>query len=79
MVLYGGIDEEGGILNDICILDLIIFKWHKYDFKSTSIPNLAHHCSTTVIKSENKNHPTFNLFKFPDLNPKQMTGKQVFD
>ena len=77
MLIYGGIDEEGNVLNDICMLDLIFYKWHKYDFKTIQITNLAHHCSTTVVKSENKNHPSFNIFKFPDLNPKQMTGKPV--
>ena len=67
MVIYGGIDDMGNILDDLWALDLnLTLRWNFIDTKGKQ-KALAHHCSTLIVSSEKKNHPQFNLFKFPDL------------
>ena len=73
MVIYGGIDLDNNILDDVCLLDLVHLKWYKYDF-NVKIPQLAYHCSTIVIKSENFNLENFSIFKI-EVNPTKKSGK----
>ena len=76
MVIYGGIDDDGNVLNDICLLDLVNLKWQKYEIKNKQVPFLAHHCSCFAIDSELKNLAGFNIFKTPESNSK-INGKKV--
>ena len=70
MVIHGGIDDDGNILNDICFLDLVNLKWQKYEIKNTDIPFLAFHSSSFVIKSELKKLAGFSIFRTPESNSK---------
>ena len=68
MVIYGGIDDDGNILDDLWALDLnLTLRWNHIDVKGPRQKPLSHHCSALVVSSEKKMHPQFNLFKFPDL------------
>ena len=67
MLVYGGVDEFDNILNDIWILDLNNLIWTRIDVLNNKImPFLVFHSSTLVLKSEKKNHPLMNIFKFPE-------------
>ena len=68
MVVYGGIDDEGHLLDDLWVLDLnLSMRWNYIEVKGIKQKALAHHCSTLVLSSEKRNHPLLNIFKFPDL------------
>ena len=66
MFIYGGIDDEGRILNDMWALDLIYLKWENISTYKKA-PNLAYHSSALVLRNQKKNSPYINLFKFTDL------------
>ena len=68
MVVYGGIDDDGNVLDDMWALDLnFTLKWYYVEAKGVKQKALAHHCSSLVLPFEKKNNPQMSLFKFPDL------------
>ena len=64
MLIYGGIDEEGVVLNDPWALDLYRMKWIQTKFATGSyLPKLYYHSSGQVFAPSKKYHPKFSLFK----------------
>lgn len=75
MVIYGGIDDEDRVLDDLWALDLnFTLKWIMADTKGMRLKPLAHHCTALVLPYEKRNNPQMSLFKFPDL----PTGRTTF-
>lgn len=68
MVVFGGIDDTGMIIDDLCALDLnFTLKWNIIETKGQKQKPLAYHCTSLILSSEKKNHPLLNLFKFPEM------------
>ena len=54
MVVYGGIDDDGKVLDDLWALDLnLTLRWNIIDTKGRQ-KALAHHCTALIISSEKK-------------------------
>ena len=77
MLVYGGIDEYGNILSDIYILEFSpTLTWFKVDIKSKPSA-LAHHCSALVLSAEKKNHPSFDIYRYPDLPQSRVSTSKI--
>ena len=64
MFIYGGIDEEGRVLNDPWALDLYRMKWIQTKFTNGAyLPKIYYHSSAQVFPPQKKYHPKFSLFK----------------
>lgn len=66
LVIYGGIHEENGILNDAWAIDLVKLKWSKVN-TNTQLPFLYSMASCLVLYSHHKNTEPISLYKLPQL------------
>jgi hypothetical protein len=68
MVVYGGIDDDENVLDDVWTLDLnFTLKWSNLDIKGPRHKPLAHHCSALILPFEKRNNSQMSIFKFPDF------------
>ena len=75
MVVYGGIDDDENVLDDLWILDLnFTLRWNMLDIRGPRHKALAHHCSALILPFEKRNNPQMSIYKFPDI----PTGRTTF-
>jgi hypothetical protein len=77
MFMYGGMDEDGNILHDFWLLELIKLRWIKIDPRGIKFPGMAYHSSALVISQEKKEHATFSIFRQPDIPIFQLKNKKI--
>lgn len=71
MIVHGGINEYGDILNDTYIFNLNLTKWSDIMINENNPgPFLAYHASCIIIPKEIKNSPKLNVYKLPESNKK---------
>ena len=77
MLVHGGIDDYGGYLNDIWILDILKLKWMPLIYRAKfRLPSIAFHSSCLVIKSNAiVHHNQLNIYKIPDAGGKVRGNK----
>ena len=70
LLIYGGINDEGEILNDFWVFEYMKLKWNPLEYRSLiKIPYLAYHSACLVIKSRAVlYHNEFNVYKIPEGN-----------
>ena len=64
VLIYGGLDEKGNILNDSYIFDLISQNWMKTQFKNKniSLPKIAYHKSCLVLYNKIQMNNKFDIY-----------------
>ena len=72
MLIHGGINEDGKVLNDTYILSLNQLKWHKviiernYYNNTNTAPKLYGHACSLVIPLIYLINPKFSIYSFPE-------------
>ena len=70
LFIYGGINDEGEILNDFWVFEYLKLKWNPLEYRSLiKIPYLAYHSACLVLKNRAiLYHNDFNIYKIPEGN-----------
>lgn len=68
MIIHGGINENGDLLNDAHVLGLQPLKWTEKLLTTDhpTAPYLAFHSSCLVLPRDVLNHPKLSVYKIPD-------------
>ena len=82
MLIHGGINESGKVLNDTHLLSINQLKWHKCSInKYCQWPKLFGHACSLVIPIANLYNPKFNIYSFQEnenLKKKSIKEKGLF-
>jgi hypothetical protein len=66
MFIHGGINETGGLLSDMWVLDLLKLKWIEVKANGYNINGLSNHSICVVVNKEKLSFASFNMFKSND-------------
>ena len=67
MLIHGGINDYGKVLNDTHLLNINQLKWHKCNInKYCKWPKLCGHACSLVIPLTCLYNPKFNIYSFPE-------------
>ena len=82
MLIHGGINENGKVLNDTYLLSVNQLKWHKCIMdKNSYSPKLCGHACSLVVPLSYLYNPKFNIYNFPEnenIKKKVMKEKGLF-
>mmetsp|Transcript_209 Transcript_209/g.190 ORF Transcript_209/g.190 Transcript_209/m.190 type:complete len:306 (-) Transcript_209:16-933(-) len=68
MIVYGGMDPDGHLLNDLSMLDMKTKQWYLPDVVVQGDPGFRSHATLTeVFDEEIKNNYSYNIFSIPAL------------
>lgn len=77
MLVHGGLNDSGKVLNETLFLDFISLKWSRLDHSGTRSPCLHSHCSEFVYENEKFYNYNYHIYKGSNMMENNNISKKV--